>query len=135
MDSIDQEILTILMQNSQLTNKKIGEKIHMTGQAVGNRILKLQEKGLIHHFSIKINYPYTQFVRIFMDTPQFNQFEQLANSYKEVEAIYKVSGQACYMLICHFSQTSLSEFIEAISKWGRYSVETVVADKTRTQES
>ncbi|WP_219931843.1 hypothetical protein [Listeria seeligeri] len=52
------------------------------------------------------------------------------NSYEAVSSIYKVSGQACYMVIRHFLDDSLNEFIQEISKYGRYSVEVVVADKT-----
>lgn len=41
MDIIDEQILAILKHNSKLSNKEIGEMVHLTGQAVGNRILKL----------------------------------------------------------------------------------------------
>ncbi len=33
------------------------------------------------------------------------------------------------MLISHFTEKTLPIFIEDISKWGRYNVETFVADK------
>ncbi len=68
MDIIDAKILDILSQNSRLTNKEIGTMIHITGQAVGNRIAKLQDDGIIQHFSIAINYPHTQYVRVFTDS-------------------------------------------------------------------
>lgn len=131
MDIIDQKILDILSQNSKLTNKEIGEMIHMTGQAVGNRILKLQERGIIQRFSIVINYPHTQYIRFFMDSNKYVAFETYVNTYPEVTSIQKVSGQACYMIVSHFTELNLAKFIEEISKWGRYSVETVLSDKTR----
>ncbi|MTD41855.1 AsnC family transcriptional regulator [Erwinia sp. CPCC 100877] len=131
MDSIDEQILAILTENSRLTNKEIGAKIHLTGQAVGARILKLQEKGIIEHFSVKLKREHLQFIRVFMDSNRYASFEQTINTYAAVASIYKVSGQACYVIVAHFSQTELAAFIEELSKWGRYSVETVVADKTR----
>ncbi|WP_187327413.1 Lrp/AsnC family transcriptional regulator [Liquorilactobacillus capillatus] len=130
MDTIDKQILKILAQNSKLTNKQIGELVHMTGQAVGNRIINLQEQGIIQKFSIKLNYSHTQFIRIFMDSNKYTEFERCVNSFEEVSALYKVSGQACYMILSHFTETKLARFIEQISRWGRYSVETVIADKT-----
>jgi Lrp/AsnC family leucine-responsive transcriptional regulator len=132
MDSIDEQILAILTENSRLTNKEIGAKIHLTGQAVGARILKLQEKGIIDHFSVKLKHTQMQFIRVFMDSNRYAAFEQAVNTYSAVSAIYKVSGQACYVIIAHFSQAQLTAFIEEVSKWGRYSVEAVVADKTQT---
>ncbi|MBF2453691.1 Lrp/AsnC family transcriptional regulator [Listeria seeligeri] len=130
MDSMDKKIIEILQENSRLTNKEIGMMIHLTGQAVGNRIIKLVENGIIRKFSVEIEYPKTQFIRVFMDRNNFSDFEQFVNSYEAVSSIYKVSGQACYMVIGHFLDDSLNEFIQEISKYGRYSVEAVVADKT-----
>lgn len=129
MDNIDQQILEILNKNSKLTNKEIGATVHLTGQAVGSRILNLQDKGIIKRFCIEINYPQTQFVRLFMDSNQYAKIETEINRYPEVTGLYKVTGQACYMVIGHFSESALAMFIETISKWARYSVETVVADK------
>lgn len=131
MDNTDQQILAILKENSQLTNKEIGKIVHLTGQAVGTRITKLREKGRIARFSIDINYDQTQFIRVFMDSNRYTPFERTINTYSEVTSFYKVSGQACYMIIAHFKADQLAEFIETVSKWGRYSVETVVADRTR----
>ncbi|MBC1900564.1 Lrp/AsnC family transcriptional regulator [Listeria seeligeri] len=130
MDSMDKKIIEILQENSRLTNKEIGAMIHLTGQAVGNRIIKLVENGIIRKFSVEIEYPKTQFIRVFMDRNNFSDFEQFVNSCEAVSSIYKVSGQACYMVIGHFLDDSLNEFIQEISKYGRYSVEAVVADKT-----
>ncbi|WP_260448028.1 Lrp/AsnC family transcriptional regulator [Listeria seeligeri] len=127
---MDKKIIEILQENSRLTNKEIGAMIHLTGQAVGNRIIKLVENGIIRKFSVEIEYPKTQFIRVFMDRNNFSDFEQFVNSYEAVSSIYKVSGQACYMVIGHFLDDSLNEFIQEISKYGRYSVEAVVADKT-----
>lgn len=129
MDHIDREILNILNKNSRLTNKEIGEMVHMTGQAVGNRISKLYSDGIIERFSIVVNYPQTQYIRVFMDSNNYAQFEKYVNAYQEVEIFHKVSGQACYLITSHFAQSDFSLFIEGLSTWGRYSVETVIADK------
>ena len=129
MDNIDRNILNILNSNSRLTNKEIGKMFHMTGQAVGNRIMKLHSGGMIEQFSIVVNYPKTQYIRIFMDSNDYFQFEKYVNTYEEVEKFHKVSGQACYMIISHFTESNFSNFIESLSMWGRYSVETVVSDK------
>jgi Lrp/AsnC family leucine-responsive transcriptional regulator len=135
MDSIDEQILAILTENSRLTNKEIGARVHLTGQAVGARILKLQEKGIIEHFSVKLKHEQMQFIRVFMDSNRYGSFEQMINTYSAVSAIYKVSGQACYVIVAHFSQVQLAAFIEEVSKWGRYSVETVVADRTKASSN
>ncbi|MDN6689735.1 MAG: AsnC family protein, partial [Lactococcus sp.] len=45
LDNIDHQILAYLKSNAKLTNKDIGQLIHMTGQAVGIRINKLIDAG------------------------------------------------------------------------------------------
>lgn len=130
MDSIDKQILDVLQRDSRLTNKEIGAIVHLTGQAVGNRVTKLLESGIIRKFSVEIEHPNQQFIRIIMDNNHFSEFERFVNSYSEVSSIYKISGQACYMIVAHFSDDRLKEFIEKMSKWGRHTVEVVIEDKT-----
>lgn len=64
LDNIDFQILRILNKNSRIQWKDLGEEIHMTGQAVGNRIKKLEDGGVIQAYSVitdemKLGYAYT----------------------------------------------------------------------------
>lgn len=131
MDQLDEAILQILATDSRLTNKEIGEQVHLTGQAVGNRIAKLKEQGVLKRFTVAIDYPERQFIRLFMKSADFTAAESAVNQFDEVEEFYKVSGQACYMIVAHFSKDQLNQFIESLSKWARYSVETVLIDKRK----
>ncbi|MFC3932191.1 Lrp/AsnC family transcriptional regulator [Streptococcus dentapri] len=126
MDQIDQQILNSLKSNSRLTNKEIGEAVHLTGQAVGNRIIKLQEEGLISAFSVNIHYPNQQFIMVYMDSNQFKTFEAFINSCPEIDEFYKVAGRACYLLKSHFSDDELKSFLEELTNWGRYNIESIL---------
>jgi Lrp/AsnC family leucine-responsive transcriptional regulator len=44
-----------MTKNARIQWKEIGEKIHMTGQAVGNRIKKMEDNGIIRTYSIVID--------------------------------------------------------------------------------
>lgn len=73
LDSIDFQILRLLSGNSRIQWKDLGEQIHMTGQAVGNRIKKLEESGVIKAYSLivdemKLGLISTAFVIIYMKT-------------------------------------------------------------------
>lgn len=129
MDELDKKIIQLLKEDSQLTNKEIGSKIHLTGQAVGKRILNLKDEKVIESYTIKVNYANKQFIRVFMEGNYFQNIEQKIMEYTEIDEFYKVSGHACYMVVAHFEQQHLNDFIEAISKWARCSVDTVVKDK------
>ena len=55
IDSTDIQILKILANHSRAQWKDIGEQIYMTGQAVGNRIRKMEDEGIIKGYTININ--------------------------------------------------------------------------------
>lgn len=134
MDKIDDKILAYLQENSRLSHKEIGQRVHMTGQAVGMRINRMLETGMIENYTISIKYAQQQFIRIFMDNNQYDTFEKSVNNFPEIISFYKVSGQACYMIVSHFDSERLTHFISVISKWGRYSVENVIADKKTVRD-
>lgn len=55
LDHTDMSILDELSKNSRITMKELGEKVHLTGQAVSDRIAKLEDNGVIEGYTIKVN--------------------------------------------------------------------------------
>lgn len=129
MDELDIKILKILSQNSKRSNKEIGEMVHLTGQSVSQRILNLYSLGVIKKYTVNINHKNKQFIRLFMENNQFSGLEAKVHEFEEIDEFYKVSGHACYMIVAHFNQVNLNNFIESVAKWARCSVDTVVSDK------
>lgn len=126
LDPIDLKILALLKQDSRLSHKQIGALVHRTGQAVGARIRHLIEQGVIERYTLAIAYPQKQFIQLFLNEPRFSEIENIINHFEQVDEFYKVMGNACYMVVAHFSPQELNLFIEQISKWCRYSVESVI---------
>src|SRR5438874_8958569 len=101
IDKIDFQILQLLTENSCIQWKDLGAQIHMTGQAVGNRIKKLEESGVIKAFSLiidemKLGLPYTAFVIIHMKTANHGSFIRFINERNEVVEAHRISGEGCY---------------------------------------
>lgn len=131
MDKIDKKILEILKDNSKLTNKEIGRKVFLTGQAVGVRISNMLDEGTIERFTISISNKSreTQFIRLFLKDTYFKEVENIINQYDNVQNFYKIRGQACYMIIAHFNNHTLNHFLENISSYARYNVEVAISEK------
>ncbi len=55
VDYIDIKILNLLKENSRVQWRGIGKEIHMTGQAVGNRIRKREKEGIIRAYTILLD--------------------------------------------------------------------------------
>ena len=103
LDNIDFQILRLLSENSRIQWKDLGEQIHMTGQAVGNRIKKLEENGVIKAYSLivdemKLGLSYTAFVIIYMETANHDSFIRFINDRNEIVEAHRVSGEGCYHL-------------------------------------
>ena len=126
LDDIDQKILKLLKQDSRLTNKQIGEKVHRTGQAIGARITRMCEYGIIKNYTIQIQQSEQQFIRLILTEHHFVEVEELVKQFQAIDACYKTAGDACYMVVAHFNSQELAQFVDTISPYCHYSVSTVM---------
>jgi Lrp/AsnC family leucine-responsive transcriptional regulator len=55
LDETDMEILSLLAENARRPFREIGEEVGLSGPAVSDRVDRLQETGVINHFTIDID--------------------------------------------------------------------------------
>lgn len=122
MDKKDHEILTLLTENSRLSWKTIGDKVYLSGQAVGARVQQLLDDNIIEKFTIKRRYTDLQFITVYMNSNQFSIFEKLVANYDEVLSLDKITGDGCYFIQSCFNHDALEQFINAISPYARYKI-------------
>lgn len=128
LDNIDFQILQLLSENSRIQWKDLGEQIHMTGQAVGNRIKKLEDSGVIKAYSLivdemKLGFSYTAFIIIYMKSANHDSFIRFVIERNEVIEAHRVSGEGCYHLkIKVTSQNELNLFINELLNYGNYTL-------------
>ncbi|TSI07898.1 Lrp/AsnC family transcriptional regulator [Lysinibacillus sp. BW-2-10] len=126
IDSIDFQILQLLNKNARIQWKEIGEEIHMTGQAVGNRIKKMEDNGIIQAYSIvidelKLGLPFTAFVIFYMNAQTHDGLLKFINTRTEITEAHRVSGDACYILkVMVESQDALNNLLNELLKYGNY---------------
>ena len=126
LDNIDIQILQLLTQNARIQWKDLGEMIHMSGQAVGNRIKKLEDSGAIKAYTvmvdeIKLGLTYTAFITIFMKTTNHEVFKQFILSQNEIVEAHRISGGGCYHLKVKVDlQESLNALLDKILEFGNY---------------
>ncbi|SFE75629.1 Lrp/AsnC family transcriptional regulator [Alteribacillus iranensis] len=128
LDTIDVQILQLLTDNARMQWKDIGAEIHMTGQAVGNRIKKLEDQGVIKAYSVivdelKLGLTYTAFIIVHMNTANHQPFIRFIQEREEVMEAHRVSGEGCYHLkVQVFSQEQLNQLLNEILDHGNYSL-------------
>ncbi|WP_213533132.1 Lrp/AsnC family transcriptional regulator [Paenibacillus sp. J45TS6] len=126
LDNIDVQILRLLSENSRIQWKDLGAQIHMTGQAVGNRIKKMEQSGVIEAYSLivdemKLGFSYTAFIIIYIKTADHESFISFINEQKEIVEAHRVSGEGCYHVkIKVDSQEKLNILLNKILNYGNY---------------
>jgi DNA-binding Lrp family transcriptional regulator len=55
LDDTDLEILSLLAENARRPFSEIGDRVGLSGPAVSERVERLQEAGIINHFTIDVD--------------------------------------------------------------------------------
>lgn len=125
-DELDLKIIDILKINAKTPLKVIGENIHLTPQAVSNRIIRLQNLGLITQFTISTNNDLLgksiiAYITIFMKTTKHEQLRKFIKSNSIIEEAHRISGDGCYLLKVVFSNMDeINLLLDNIMEYGTY---------------
>lgn len=135
MDQTDCKIIQILEKNSRITMKELGEKVHLTGQAVAARVAKLEEEGIIESYTIQLNevkrgYHVHAFLTVYMEKISHSPYLDFVRKNEQIiRNHYKVSGEGCYLMECRFeSNDHLSSFLESLNRYANYKLTLVIAN-------
>lgn len=128
LDQTDLHILALLRENSRLQWKDIGEQVHLSGQAVGNRIRRMEEQGIIQGYTTiidtsKVGPALTAIISMFMNSNDHQAFIRFISSRHEVIEAHRTTGEGCYSLIVGVSdQTALNALLDELLPFGNYRI-------------
>lgn len=133
LDKTDLLILEELSQNSRITMKELGKKVHLTGPAASTRVVKLEEHGFIEGYTIKVNlvklgYVIHALISIWTKSTYHEPYLSYIKTQEEyVINNYKISGDSCYLLECKFrSNELLDKFLINLNKHANYKLSIVI---------
>lgn len=133
LDETDIRILSILTENGRMQWREVGEMVHLSGQAVGNRIRRMEEMGIIEGFTVRVNpdrlgRAVTAYVTVFMKTTDHQGFQRFIAEREMVREADQISGEGCYMLKVNTSdQEELLRFLGEVLRYGNYRVNLSIA--------
>jgi Lrp/AsnC family leucine-responsive transcriptional regulator len=127
IDDIDQKILHCLLEDSLRSYKEIGQLVHLTGQAVGARVRKLEEQGVIEGYTLRWNpgkagKTVQAFITVFLSSnTAHSSFVTYVQSKAEIAELHRVSGEGCYwMRVLLPSTEALNVLLDELLKYGNY---------------
>ncbi|QJW48741.1 Lrp/AsnC family transcriptional regulator [bacterium BFN5] len=139
LDPIDYKIIACLQQNSRMQWKEIGEIVHLTGQAVADRVHRLEDAGVIQGYTISVQLPnanpaVTAFIIVFMKTSSSHAaLLRLLDDYKPIiQEAHRISGDGCYWLkVTVPSIEILNTLLNELLKFANYKLSTSIAQLTQ----
>lgn len=133
LDDIDEKIIRILWGNGRITMQQLGREVHLTGQAVRNRVEKLESLGIIHHYTVNINCPVYgckihALIRLAPGLGQRRPLEQfLRRSPCRILHCYYVTGRQSFVIDVFFlSEAERDAFLSDLSAFGSFEVDIVL---------
>ncbi|WP_199616318.1 Lrp/AsnC family transcriptional regulator [Paenibacillus alkalitolerans] len=134
LDDTDKRIIEELSKDGRITMKKLGEKVHLSGQATANRVLKLEEDGVIEGYTVQVNhskagYTVHAFITIFTKSYDHQPFLSFVERQRPLVANnYKISGEGCYLMECRFpSNKELDRFLVELNHYTNYKLSVVIS--------
>ncbi|MGK9044338.1 Lrp/AsnC family transcriptional regulator [Mammaliicoccus vitulinus] len=128
LDNIDVQILNILSDNARIQWKDIGEIIHMSGQAIGNRIRRMEDEGIIKSYTLhideeKLGNGMLGFLIMYMKSAQHGHFINFVTSCNHIIEAHRISGEGCYHLKFRVkTNEELNDLLQNLLNYGNYSL-------------
>lgn len=125
LDAIDEQILTMLQENARMSLKDIAEKVFMSPTAVGARIDKMLQEGVLEGFTTRINpeamgHYIKAFINLEVEPNQKKEFYPYIDSVMNVVECNCVTGDYSMLIEVRFPTTAeLDGFIGELQRFGK----------------
>jgi len=103
IDDIDHKILMILQQKARIPNAEVSRQIGMAPSAVLERIRKLEDRGIIEGYEVRLNpQPFNQglmaFVQVSVQSSCRADLAVALSAVTGVQDVHQVAGEDGYLL-------------------------------------
>ena len=110
-DQKNLELLRLLQKNPRAPISQLARRVGMSNPAVKERVLKLEESGVLAGFRLDLNpkelgYHVMAFVRIRPLAGHLNKIAELAQSVPEVAECHRITGEDCFILKVYVKEIS-----------------------------
>ncbi|ANE49066.1 AsnC family transcriptional regulator [Paenibacillus swuensis] len=103
MDSTDIRLLHVLHKDSRITVSELSKQLSLSRPSVTERILRLQEKGIIEGFTLQLSLAgLGRGTLVFIQVSELKvtpmEFERVITTFREVLECHRVTGNIGYIL-------------------------------------
>lgn len=135
IDATDVRIIEELRKNARITMKELGARVFLTGQAVRNRVERLEDMGVLQRYTVNVNCPvfgYKVHAVIRAQPGAGGTAALKACCRKEGRRTmhcYRTTGDNLYFLDMYFQDmVALEAFLAEIEPWCAYELHVVIRE-------
>jgi Lrp/AsnC family leucine-responsive transcriptional regulator len=125
LDEVDEKILEILQDNARASLKEIAEQVFLSPTAVGTRIDRMLEEGVLEGFTTRLNpeamgHYVKAFINLQVEPAQREEFYEYIDGVLNVIECNCVTGDYSMLIEVRFpTTTELDHFIVELQRFGK----------------
>jgi Lrp/AsnC family leucine-responsive transcriptional regulator len=125
LDSTNLQLIDALQQDARLSLAELGRRVGLTAPAVGERLARLEESGVIRGYRADVDpralgYELSVVLRIRPAPRQIAAVAELARATPEVTECVRVTGEDCFVMRLHVRDVEhLEELIDGFVLYGQ----------------
>lgn len=103
MDKLDIDLLELLQENARITISELSKKLSLSRPSITERMVRLQEKGIIEEFTARIslsaiNRSTILFIQLSSLKVAYSEFEKMIERDEDVLECHRVTGSTSYFI-------------------------------------
>lgn len=124
VDSIDEQLLVILKDNSRLSFADLGRRIELSPSAVRERVQRLEDSGIIKKYDIqidtkKLGYGLEAFILLKVFPGQLKNVIENITDFPEVKEAHRITGEHnLHLKVLLKDQFSLQQLLDKLMVFG-----------------
>jgi Lrp/AsnC family leucine-responsive transcriptional regulator len=125
LDATNRQLIAALQEDARLSLAELGRRVGLTAPAVGERIGRLEEAGVIRGYHADIDpralgYELSVILRIRPGAMMIPKVAELAQRTPEVTECHRVTGDDCFIMRLHVRDVlHLEELIDTFVPYGQ----------------
>jgi Lrp/AsnC family transcriptional regulator, leucine-responsive regulatory protein len=125
LDATNLRLIQELQQDARLTLAELGRRVGLSSPAVGERLQRLEQQGVIRGYRADIDpralgLSLSSIIRIRPSPGQLQNVAELAQGTSEVVECHRVTGEDCYFMKAHVRDVEhLEEVIDRFAALGQ----------------
>lgn len=135
IDATDVRIVEELRKNARITMKELGARVFLTGQAVKNRVERLEDMGILQRYTINVNCPVFGYkvhavIRVQLRHGPTDALKACCRKEgRRTIHCYRTTGDNLYFLDMYFlDMEALDAFLAEVEPLGGYELHVVLRE-------